>query len=93
MINHATTEVFFDDLRVPQENLIGEEGKGFRYIIDGMNAERILIASECIGDSRWFMKKQLLMPTSVSFLIVPSAKIRAFSFPSLKPMRQLRLRP
>ena len=89
MINHATTEVFFDDLRVPQENLIGEEGKGFRYIIDGMNAERILIASECIGDSRWLLKKQLLMPTSASFLIVPSGKIRAFSFPSLKPMRQL----
>jgi len=57
MLNHATTEVFFDDLRIPQENLIGEEGKGFRYIIDGMNAERILIASECIGDSRWFIKK------------------------------------
>ena len=57
MVNHATTEVFFDELRVPQENLIGEEGKGFRYIIDGMNAERILIASECIGDSRWFIKK------------------------------------
>lgn len=57
MLNHATTEVFFDELRVPQENLIGEEGKGFRYIIDGMNAERILIASECIGDSRWFIKK------------------------------------
>ena len=57
MLNHATTEVFFDELRVPQENLIGEEGKGFRYIIDGMNAERILIASECIGDSRWFFKK------------------------------------
>ena len=50
MMNHATTEVFFDDLRVPAENLIGEEGKGFRYILSGMNAERILIAAECIGD-------------------------------------------
>ncbi len=57
MINHATTEVFFDDLRVPRENLIGEEGKGFRYILDGMNAERILIAAECIGDARWFIQK------------------------------------
>src|SRR5262249_49236459 len=53
MFNHATTEVFFDNLAVPAENLIGEEGKGFRYILDGMNAERILIASECIGDARW----------------------------------------
>ncbi|MCB2102475.1 MAG: acyl-CoA/acyl-ACP dehydrogenase [Rhodobacterales bacterium] len=57
MINHATTEVFFDDLRIPADSLIGEEGKGFRYILDGMNAERILIASECIGDARWFIKK------------------------------------
>ncbi len=55
MMNHATTEVFFDDVRVPAENLIGEEGKGFRYILSGMNAERILIASECIGDARWFI--------------------------------------
>ena len=56
MINHNTTEVFFDDLEVPAENLIGEEGKGFRYILDGMNAERVLIASEGIGDARWFTK-------------------------------------
>ncbi len=54
MINHNTTEVFFDNLRVPARNLIGEEGKGFRYILDGMNAERILIASETLGDGRWF---------------------------------------
>ena len=57
MLNHATTELFFDDLRVPAENLIGEEGRGFRYILDGMNAERILIAAECIGDARWFVEK------------------------------------
>ena len=57
MINHATTEVFFDDLRVPAENLIGTEGNGFRYILDGMNAERILIAAECVGDARWFIEK------------------------------------
>lgn len=56
MINHATTELFFDNLRVPAANLLGEEGKGFRYILSGMNAERILIASECIGDARWFIK-------------------------------------
>lgn len=57
MMNHATTEVFFDGLKVPAENLIGEEGQGFRYILTGMNAERILIASECIGDARWFLEK------------------------------------
>ncbi len=57
MINHATTEVFFDNLAVPAENLVGEEGKGFRYILDGMNAERILIGAECIGDARWFIAK------------------------------------
>ena len=57
MINHAATEVFFDNLKIPASALIGEEGKGFRYILDGMNAERILIAAECIGDARWFIKK------------------------------------
>ena len=57
MINHATTEMFFDDLKVPAENLIGEEGQGFRHILDGMNAERILIGAECIGDARWFIEK------------------------------------
>src|SRR5215468_10291726 len=55
MMNHATTELFFDDLEVPIDTLVGEEGKGFRYLIDGLNAERILIAAECIGDGRWFV--------------------------------------
>jgi acyl-CoA dehydrogenase len=57
MPNHETNEVFFDDLEVPQESLIGVEGKGFRYILDGMNAERILIAGECVGDGHWFIDK------------------------------------
>jgi acyl-CoA dehydrogenase len=57
MMNHATTEVFFDDVEVPAANLIGEEGLGFRYLLDGLNAERILIASECIGDGRWFLER------------------------------------
>ena len=57
MINHAATEVFFDDMTIPADSLIGEEGRGFRYILDGMNAERILIAAECIGDGRWFIDK------------------------------------
>lgn len=57
MLNHATTELFFDDLEIPASSLIGQEGQGFRYILDGMNAERILIAAECLGDSRWFIDK------------------------------------
>ena len=57
MINHATTEVFFDDLRVPAENLIGDAGRGFRYLLDGLNTERILIAAECVGDGRWFVQR------------------------------------
>ena len=57
LMNHATTEIFFDGVEVPADALVGEEGKGFRYILDGMNAERILIAAECIGDGRWFVEK------------------------------------
>jgi acyl-CoA dehydrogenase len=57
LINHNTTEVFIDNLKVPAENLIGEEGRGFRYILDGMNAERILVAQECIGDGRWLLQR------------------------------------
>jgi acyl-CoA dehydrogenase len=57
MVNHETNEVFFEDFEVPAENLIGEEGKGFRYILSGMNAERILIAAECIGDGYWFIDR------------------------------------
>jgi len=57
MPNHETNELFFDNLEIPRHNLIGEEGKGFRYILDGMNAERILIAAECVGDGRWFLEK------------------------------------
>ena len=59
LMNHSTTEVFFDNLRVPASNLIGEEGKGFRYILSGMNAERILIAAECIGDAKWLIDKSV----------------------------------
>ena len=57
MMNHATTEVFFENMRVPAENLVGVEGEGFRYILSGMNAERILIGAECIGDAKWFIQK------------------------------------
>lgn len=57
MVNHDTSELFFDELEIPEENLIGEEGKGFRYILDGLNAERTLIAAECIGDAWWFINR------------------------------------
>jgi acyl-CoA dehydrogenase len=57
MMNHATTEIFLDDVEVPAENLIGTEGQGFRYLLDGLNAERILIAAECVGDGRWFLER------------------------------------
>lgn len=57
MMNHSTTEMFFDDMRVPASSLIGEEGKGFRYVLSGMNAERILIGAECIGDAKWFIEQ------------------------------------
>jgi acyl-CoA dehydrogenase len=57
LMNHATTEIFFDGVEIPEDALVGEEGRGFRYILDGMNAERILIAAECIGDGRWFVEK------------------------------------
>jgi acyl-CoA dehydrogenase len=57
MMNHATTEVFLDGVELPADALVGEEGQGFRYILDGMNAERVLIAAECIGDGRWFVEK------------------------------------
>ena len=57
MMNHATTEVFFDDVEAPGENLVGQEGQGFRYLLDGLNAERILIAAECVGDGRWFLDR------------------------------------
>ncbi|MEO6293639.1 MAG: acyl-CoA dehydrogenase family protein, partial [Burkholderiaceae bacterium] len=57
MVNHETNELFFENLEIPQENLIGEEGQGFRYILDGLNAERTLIAAECIGDGYWFIDR------------------------------------
>src|SRR5437879_9753944 len=57
MMNHAATELFFDDVEVPADTLVGDEGQGFRYLIDGLNAERILIAAECVGDGRWFIDR------------------------------------
>ena len=81
MINHATTELFFDALRVPAENLIGEEGKGFGYILDSMNAERILIAAECIGDARWFIDKANAYAKQREVFGGPIGKNQAVQFP------------
>ncbi len=81
MINHATTELFFDNLEVPAENLVGEEGKGFRYILDGMNAERILIASECIGDARFFIDRASAYARERSVFGRPIGANQAIQFP------------
>jgi alkylation response protein AidB-like acyl-CoA dehydrogenase len=81
MLNHATTELFFDDLVVPAENLLGEEGKGFRYILSGMNAERILIASECIGDGRFFIDKASAYAKDRSVFGRPIGENQGIQFP------------
>ena len=81
MINHSTTEVFFDDLEIPADSLIGEEGKGFRYILDGMNAERVLIASECIGDARWFIERASRYATERHVFGRPIGRNQGIQFP------------
>ena len=90
MMNHATTEVFFDDLRVPAANLIGEEGKGFRYILAGMNTERILIAAECIGDAKWFIEKATAYAKSRELFGRPIGKNQGVQFPIAKAYAQMR---
>jgi acyl-CoA dehydrogenase len=81
MINHNTTEVFFDGLRVPAENLIGQEGNGFRHILDGMNAERILVASEAIGDGRWMIEKATAYAKERIVFDRPIGQNQAVQFP------------
>ena len=81
MINHATTEIFFDNLEIPADSLVGEEGKGFRYILSGMNAERILIAAECIGDARWFIKKAADYARDRSVFGKPIGQNQGIQFP------------
>lgn len=90
MMNHATTEVFFDDLRVPAENLIGEEGKGFRYILSGMNTERILIASECIGDAKWFIRKATDYAKERVLFDRPIGQNQGVQFPIARSYAQMR---
>ncbi|HUK60328.1 MAG TPA: acyl-CoA dehydrogenase family protein [Stellaceae bacterium] len=84
MINHNTNEIFFDDLEVPAENLVGEEGKGFRYILDGMNAERILIASEALGDARWFVRTAVAYAGSRVVFGRPIGQNQGVAFPIAK---------
>ncbi len=90
MMNHATTEVFFDDLRVPAENLIGEEGKGFRYILSGMNAERILIAAECVGDAKWFIEKATAYANERQVFGRPIGQNQGVQFPIAKAYANMR---
>ena len=81
MMNHATTEIFLDGVEVPEDALVGEEGKGFRYILDGMNAERILIAAECIGDGRWFVEKASLYASERVVFGRPIGQNQGVQFP------------
>ena len=90
MMNHATTEVFFDNLRVPAENLIGEEGKGFRYILSGMNAERILIAAECVGDAKWFVEKTVSYAKERVVFGRPIGQNQGIQFPIAKAYANMR---
>jgi acyl-CoA dehydrogenase len=90
MMNHATTEVFFEDVRVPAENLIGEEGRGFRYILSGMNAERILIAAECIGDAKWFIAKAVDYAGGRVVFGRPIGQNQGIQFPLARAYAQMR---
>ncbi len=90
MMNHATTEVFFDNVRVPAENLVGEEGRGFRYILSGMNAERILIAAECVGDAKWFIQKASRYANERVVFGRPIGQNQGVQFPIARAYAQMR---
>lgn len=90
MMNHATTEVFMDQMRIPAENLIGEEGKGFRYILSGMNAERILIAAECIGDAKWFIEKATAYASERVVFGRPIGQNQGVQFPIARAFANMR---
>nr|HAQ95189.1 acyl-CoA dehydrogenase [Afipia sp.] len=90
MMNHATTEVFFDNMKVPAENLIGEEGGGFRYILSGMNAERILIAAECVGDAKWFINKASTYAKERTVFGRPIGQNQGIQFPIAKSYANMR---
>ena len=90
MMNHATTEVFFDNLKIPEDNLVGDEGKGFRYILSGMNAERILIAAECIGDAKWFTRKSTNYANERHVFGRPVGQNQGIQFPIARAYAQMR---
>lgn len=90
MMNHSTTELFFDNMRVPAANLIGEEGNGFRYILSGMNAERLLIAAECIGDAKWFIKKATAYAKERVLFDRPIGQNQGVQFPIARAYAQMR---
>jgi acyl-CoA dehydrogenase len=90
MMNHATTEVFFDNVEVPASNLIGEEGKGFKYILSGMNAERILIAAECVGDAKWFIEKSTHYAKERVVFGRPIGQNQGIQFPLAKAYAEMR---
>lgn len=90
MMNHATTEVFLDDVKIPAENLVGEEGRGFRYILSGMNAERILIAAECIGDAKWFIAKATDYANGRQVFGKPIGQNQGVQFPIAKAYAAMR---
>jgi alkylation response protein AidB-like acyl-CoA dehydrogenase len=90
IMNHATTQIFFDDLRVPADNLIGEEGNGFRYILSGMNTERILIAAECIGDAKWFIGKATAYAKERVLFDRPIGQNQGVQFPIARAYAQMR---
>ena len=88
MVNHETNELFFDNLEIPAENLIGEEGKGFRYILDGLNAERMLIAAECIGDGYWFIDKVVAYANERVVFDRPIGQNQGVQFPIARALRR-----
>jgi alkylation response protein AidB-like acyl-CoA dehydrogenase len=90
MMNHSTTELFFDDMPIPASSLVGEEGKGFRYILSGMNAERMLIAAECIGDAKWFIEKARDYARDRSIFERPIGQNQGIQFPIAKSYAQMR---
>ena len=90
MMNHNTTEVFFDNMVVPAANLVGVEGKGFRYILDGMNAERMLISAECVGDARWFIEKAVAYSKERVLFGRPIGQNQGVQFPIAKAYAQMR---
>lgn len=90
MMNHSTTEVFFDDLRIPASSLIGKEGQGFRYILSGMNAERILIAAECVGDAKWFIEKATGYARDRQVFSRPIGQNQGVQFPIARSYAQMR---